>query len=50
MKCKIKSVDNEGFDPSTSRMLSVCSTNWASRPVNRFYTVCVGVRSGENFV
>jgi hypothetical protein len=50
MKCKIKSVDNEGFDPSTSRMLSVRSTNWASRPVNRFYTVCVGVRFGENFV
>ena len=31
----IKSVDNEGFDPSTSRMLSVRSTNWASRPLNR---------------
>jgi hypothetical protein len=24
---KMKSVDNEGFDPSTSRMLSVRSTN-----------------------
>ena len=29
-------VDNEGFDPSTSRMLSVRSTNWASRPVTGF--------------
>ena len=29
-------VDNEGFDPSTSRMLSVRSTNWASRPVAEF--------------
>ena len=28
-------MDNEGFDPSTSRMLSVRSTNWASRPLNR---------------
>ena len=28
-----KDVDNEGFDPSTSRMLSVRSTNWASRPI-----------------
>ena len=36
MKWKIKSVDNEGFDPSTSRMLSVRSTNWASRPITEF--------------
>ena len=41
-----KSVDNEGFDPSTSRMLSVRSTNWASRPLNRFYTVML-VTIGE---
>jgi hypothetical protein len=35
-KTKTKVVDNEGFDPSTSRMLSVRSTNWASRPVTEF--------------
>ena len=26
-------LDNGGFDPPTSRMLSVRSTNWASRPL-----------------
>ena len=35
-----KTVDNEGFDPSTSRMLSVRSTNWASRPENRVTQLC----------
>ena len=34
-KTRSKTMDNEGFDPSTSRMLSVRSTNWASRPDNR---------------
>ena len=40
-------LDNEGFDPSTSRMLSVRSTNWASRPIFRYESEPVGDVSGK---
>lgn len=41
---KKKELDIVGFDPTTSRMLSVRSTNWARRPENAgFKPTFVGI-------
>lgn len=36
-----KRMDNGGFDPPTSRMLSVRSTNWAKRPFRQDWIVII---------
>ena len=46
---KQKVLDNGGFDPPTSRMLSVRSTNWASRPLRWTESAVVGERGAKHW-